>query len=452
MSAGKSLSKFHFVSVLLESERLQVPFELKNLVTDVDIFEHLNLPYLTALLSFVDTEDVFTSSDILGGEKIKIEIQSNREDTLPIKKTFYVLEVLSIIRTNDRAQVINLQLIEDIGYISNLQNLNKSYRGKASTIIEKIASNMLNKTVVSTKNDEQNMKLIVPNLSPLDAMCWIKNRTTTAEGYPFYLFSTLANDQLYFYDLGTMFREEPINDGINSDKTINSVYTTWQPASRSMVDTNYQRVVINYEINNTENLYLLIKKGVIGSDYEFIDTLKNKRRQVKFDIDKDLIGNESPARIKDLNYETSQPLFSASYQHNEKSFNKYSSRRITNIGTSSPYRTTEADVPAFSAGNNSADYKLTIVSKAMNEIMKKNPLVLTVDGLDYIEGDRHSSIGNQVRVAFLRTSDSPLYGEEDYPLCPKLSGPYLIYAMRHMFKRENYTVSMTCVKVGNEVV
>src|SRR6056300_429525 len=143
MSAGKFLSKFHFVSVLLESERLQVPFELKNLVTDMDIFEHLNLPYLTALLSFVDTDDVFTSSDILGGEKIKIEIQSNREDTLPIKKTFYVLEVSSIIRTNDRAQVINLQLIEDIGYISNLQNLNKSYRGKASTIIEKIASNML---------------------------------------------------------------------------------------------------------------------------------------------------------------------------------------------------------------------------------------------------------------------------------------------------------------------
>ena len=149
---------------------------------------------------------------------------------------------------------------------------------------------MLNRTVVSNKNDEQNMKLIVPNLNPLDAMCWIKNRTTTSEGYPFYLFSTLQSDQLYFYDLGTLFREEPINDGTGTQAE-SSIYTTWQPASRSMIDTSNQRVVINYEINNTENLYLLIKKGVIGSDYEFIDTLKNKRRQVKFDIDKDLIGD-----------------------------------------------------------------------------------------------------------------------------------------------------------------
>ena len=188
----------------------------------------------------------------------------------------------------------------------------------------------------------------------------------------------------------------------------------------------------------------MIKKGVIGSEYEFVDTLKNKRRQVKFDIDKDLIGPLLERGV--IKKPIDSPLFSASYLHNEKSFNKYSSRSITNIGTSSPYEKTDNRINAYSEAINSADYKLTVLSKAMNEIMKKNPLVITVDGLDYIDGDKHSTIGNNIKIDFLRTMEEDGSGEY---LDPKLSGDYLIYAARHMFKKEEYNVAMTCVKMGN---
>lgn len=435
-TAGADLTKFEFVSVLLETERLDLPLQLKNVVTDLDIFEHIDLPYLTAMLSFSDSGNVYSHADLLGGEKITITLKSNREEASPITKTFYILEVMSVVRTSDQHQVVNLQLIEDIGYISNLYNVNKSYTGKGSTIIKKISQNNLNKQVLSSDNDQQSMKVIIPNLSPMDAMCWIKNRTTTTQGYPFYLFSTLADDFLYFYDLGTMLEQEVINQKVP--------YKAWQGASRSMIPIENKRLVLNYKINDFDNLYLLIKKGVIGSEYEFVDTLKNKRRQVKFDIDKDLIGPLLERGV--IKKPIDSPLFSASYLHNEKSFNKYSSRSITNIGTSSPYEKTDNRINAYSEAINSADYKLTVLSKAMNEIMKKNPLVITVDGLDYIDGDKHSTIGNNIKIDFLRTMEEDGSGEY---LDPKLSGDYLIYAARHMFKREEYNVAMTCVKMGN---
>ena len=55
------------------------------------------------------------------------------------------------------------------------------------------------------------MKLIVPNMTPLDAMSWIKNRVTTKDGYPFYLYSSIVKDELQFNDLKTMMEEPPWN-------------------------------------------------------------------------------------------------------------------------------------------------------------------------------------------------------------------------------------------------
>ena len=41
-------------SIILESERIEESLDLRNSVTDFDIFENLNKPYLTASMIFVD--------------------------------------------------------------------------------------------------------------------------------------------------------------------------------------------------------------------------------------------------------------------------------------------------------------------------------------------------------------------------------------------------------------
>ena len=81
-------------SIILESERLEESLDLRNSVTDFDIFENLNKPYLTASMILVDTASVIETADILGGETVTIQIKSLKNDeTIEIIKNFILLKL-----------------------------------------------------------------------------------------------------------------------------------------------------------------------------------------------------------------------------------------------------------------------------------------------------------------------------------------------------------------------
>ena len=83
----------------------------------------------------------------------------------------------------------------------------------------------------------------------------------------------------------------------------------------------------------------------------------------------------------------------------------------------------------------------------MDNVIKQGSLTMTVNGEDFIDGDKHSTIGNNLRCEFLRSI--PETDRDDDKLDPKKSGDYLIYAAKHMFKREKYDLILNCVKIGN---
>ena len=82
----------------------------------------------------------------------------------------------------------------------------------------------------------------------------------------------------------------------------------------------------------------------------------------------------------------------------------------------------------------------------MDNMIKKNPLSILTDGIDFLDGDKHSTIGNNLRIEF-ESSKPDRDGEKS--LDAKKSGDYLIFATRHMFKQERYDVALTCIKLGN---
>ena len=138
-------------SIILESERIEDSLDIRNSVTDFDIFENLNKPYLTASMVFVDTSSVLEGVDILGGETVTFIIKSLKdEETTEIIKKFYITKIVKSIHTSDGTEVDIIHLTEDIAYISNLFNINKSYTGKRSTIISKI---LKNKKILSMGNN-----------------------------------------------------------------------------------------------------------------------------------------------------------------------------------------------------------------------------------------------------------------------------------------------------------
>ena len=434
-----SSKTYKFESILLQSERLNVDVELREVVQDVEIFEHLQKPYMTGFIFLVDNENMFQEADIIGGERITITLKSLRPDTESISNTFYISKILNTDKINDNIQTVSIHLIEDIGYVANALNVNRYYSGKATKVLRNIASEFLDRELLSSESDKQKMNVIVPNLNPIEAMDWIRSRITNRDGYPFYLYSTLVGNELQLNDLGTLL-QQPV---INSDVT----YKYSSKETKSDDQDIKRRTIFSHEfIGATEDLYKVIRKGLIGSKYEYIDTIEDKQKHFDFDVLKDFL---LPA-VDTGAIQANQPNFSFSdeYKVKGKSLNKIPSRTITQVGGSGAYREVESGAYPLTYREtiDEAEYKLEIISRAMDNMIKKNPLSMLTDGIDFLDGDKHHTIGNNIRVAF-EASKPDRDGEKS--IDAKKSGDYLIFATRHMFKQERYDVALTCIKLGN---
>lgn len=426
-------SGFTYESIIFLSDRVATPIELKGSVTDLTINEHIEKPWLTGSIALKDDEGFLQHVDVLGAERISVTLQSNDKGSRSFTKVFYIDKILANNRINDRSQIIIFHLIEDVGYNANLININRSYTGKCSEIIQKISSNYLAKQIVSTGNDRQNVKVIVPNMSPIEAMSWLKNRASTIDGYPFYLFSSIASESLIMADLGTLVSRPTVNT---------HPFRHFQSGTLSPDPTVRQNVIMEYSQESAEDLFTLIAKGLIGAEYEYIDTIENKRNTFHFDIMKDLL---DPLIAKGVLGRNSSPLYSPLFRINGKGFHTLDSKRITRIGGSSAFDQAENKSSSYLESEQLSDYKLNVISDAMVDILKKSPMEIAVDGREFISGTPIGAVGNNISVEFLGASagkGGPIYDQ-------KKSGDYLVFAAKHMFKRERYDVRLSCVKLGN---
>lgn len=423
---------YRIEEITLFSDRSPIAADIGPAKVDLDIFENIERPYLTAVLQFVDDKRVYEGYDILGGERVGVLLSSGNEDSKFIRKIFYINKVVSTQKANDHSGVVTFHLVEDVKYISNLQNLNRSYNGKCGEIIQKICGEFLSKEILKLDNDKQSIKVIVPNMEPLDACTWLTRRATTNKGYPFYFFSTIKDDELRFVDLGTLLKQDTINK--------QNPFRGWQSASQSTISDAQRRVIKEYKHQHIEDLYSLIHDGLIGANYEFIDLTKNDKKTCDWDVIEDMI---KPLMSDDVISKSRQPnaLYSPEFKLNGNAFHQIQSTRISRIGGISAFN----DDLSYSETNDIAEYKLEVISNAMHAFLQKAPINITVNGYDFISTDAHTTIGNNVKVEFL-SSDAE--SQKD-PIDKKLSGDYMICAIKHMFKKEKYEVELTGVKLSN---
>ena len=431
-----SKTNFTFTSVLLESQRLSSPVECKGIVTDFDVYEHIDKPYLTAKLVLIDSEKLIENVDFLGGEKFTISIKSLKPGSRAIVNCFYVTDIPTIEKINNDVQVVEFQLLEDLAYFSNVQIISRTYSGKISEILRKISRNYLqNKTIRTNNTDENNIKVIIPNLNPIETLIWLKRDAKTSDGYPFFLYSTLAKNDLQFFDLGAMLITRPINYDVP--------YRTHSAAANSNTEAR-NRNIISANFSRTATLFNLIANCVIGSQYEYIDSANEKRNIFHFDVVKDLF--KPLINTSTLKPSQNNPPVSPRYTYENTPFNELNSSYVSKIGGGYNYRTSDNTnyILGYGEEKTLAGYKAKVISKAMDKIIRSEPLKITVDGSHFIDGDKHSTIGNLLNIEIPATKPEAIGSNVDQ----KKSGEYLMFAARHSFKKEKYDLSLTCVKLG----
>ena len=123
-------------------------FVVTDVVTDIDVYEHLDKPYITGVATLLDPESLDERINFYGVEKFDLRVKLPESAALSIEKSFFISKVVKSIRTNDSQNVITIHLLEDIGYLSEMQNVNKSYFGKGYEIISTIVKEfVLKKTI-----------------------------------------------------------------------------------------------------------------------------------------------------------------------------------------------------------------------------------------------------------------------------------------------------------------
>ena len=90
MSNVTSITNEHKTAANIESFLIEgwgAEFEVAPAIVDLDVFEHIDKPYLTAAAGFLDFDNVFEIMKISGGEKVSIKVKSTHELAEEINKT-----------------------------------------------------------------------------------------------------------------------------------------------------------------------------------------------------------------------------------------------------------------------------------------------------------------------------------------------------------------------------
>jgi len=444
---GDEASPYRLNSAILTSEKLgDVKYNISSCVTDVNIYEDINKPFLTGKIIISDFNNVIHDMVFTGEETIELSFEKIGKNTQEIKKVFYLDHIISSKKiSNNSVEVYAFHMVEDVEFESNLINVNKYYEGKPSEIITNIISDYMPKRKFFAVNpddeSQETLKVVIPNLNPIEAITWVTKKAYSVDGLPYFLFSSFAGPNvIYYINLSTLLKQKQINFG--------NPFTFWQSGIQkntqesladvesTIVPNRYQ--ILEYKDRNNEDLRYLISEGFIGSSHRFIDVINGEEQKVDFSVSKTLL------RLSELGVLTKNyPLYtySPAAQADKKLLSEIESKRIYNYPSTKPYELGFSNSTSMVEENNNGNYAQKVNSFAILNLLYKRKIQVTLKGINFIHDDINRSVGNLIEVEFLKLV------EEKHHIDKRLSGKQLVTNVVHMFKTDEYTVNMDLCKL-----
>lgn len=437
-------------------------YELNNVIVEVNLFESLDRPYLTGNLTFLDNMGLADTLNFSGTERVEIDLASDRTTDMSgknyIRKHFIVTGVVNTGKSNDDNEIIILHLVEERCYQSTLMSLNKVYKaidsrggfnqgGSKGTAIEimqnilmemdqyKVNSNYVFHNQLAYGNIEPNfdgsLKIVVPNLHPLEAIKWIADRCVTTKGYPFFIFASMADDKIRFLDLESILKSPPMNmrqsPYIYSQALLHSAHT---------VNTALQSFLIHeYKSDANESQMMFNESGAGPAEFNFVDTFQGTVHVMKHNPGETF----SRAQLMNIIPRNDVPVYDAKAVFGDKNIGQYTSRRITNITTTRTYSNSnisgDDQQRSYNEYIDPSNHNLKVTAKSLKAYLHKSKIIIKVPGRNFISKDTNLTVGNRIRVEFRKNhpeNTSSLSSDHDaYDI--KKSGDYIIYSAKHTF-------------------
>ena len=428
-------------------------FDLTTSVVELNIFENIELPYLTASIAMMDDVAFKTTIGIKGSERVAIHIKATSSSNTVIKN-FMVTGIAKEISVNERTDVRVLTLIEDHAYLSSIQKISEAYTGVPKSIIQNILSSHLDKELTHNsenfdlqKNATQNkMKVIIPQWPPLEAVDWLRDRMSTENGSPFFLFSTLRSDDIHLDDLSTLIDTTAWN--------VNTPYTYAQSSHNLFADPNNPDTelrlmfhVKSYTASSVESTMRLAQSGALGSSYDMFDLTTGTESQDGFHSGRDTINQF----MIDLDFD---PQDGITFDDNleigvaargQLNIGSYRSKVFSSVIASQQFYDEDGTQLAgyHDENGNVGLSKLKIKSAALRSLLLNNVFTISVPGQPYLL-DPLAGVGSTIMLDYAMPTTDPTNNAQ---IDPDRSGKFLVYKARHKFVDGIYDTQMDIVKL-----
>ena len=196
-------------------------FDVRTSIAELNIFESLDKPYLTGSVVILDDKSLFDRISFQGSERFTIEMASvdNTLDTV-FSRTFIMTGVEDQVKSNDngKSSMYSFTLLDEHAFLSSLKKLSRSFNGRIDEILIKLLATEMKLNIdlsyltlpsgESITPVQTNMRGIIPNLSPIDAVRWLTSRATSVTGAPFFTYATMHDDNLRLGCLDSMLSQK----------------------------------------------------------------------------------------------------------------------------------------------------------------------------------------------------------------------------------------------------
>jgi len=237
-------------------------FDISDLVIEINIYEDLFSPMLTADMMVVDAAGLFANTPILGQEKITGLIL--RGDTLE-EFEFRCTGVEGITGQNDYTLSYKFNLVEESYYRNCTTLISQSFEGRISDIITTIANDFLDEDI-EVEETVGNFKFVIPNWSPYRTIRWLLRRAHNKNNVPMVCYKTLY-DGLQLKSLESLFEQSTTHIFYDRKKDIGNQLTDKDQYLA------YYQTANELSQNKIGSVSEYLKAGAYGSRTQLVDTM-----------------------------------------------------------------------------------------------------------------------------------------------------------------------------------
>lgn len=431
---------------------------IQNNIVEVVLYESLEKPYITGQIVVVDDAAIFDTMGFSGTERLFIDITSEYPDsgsTLKNKglnpdnvsnstgRSFIMSSIEKTVKditsATGSSSTYLITLIEEHAILNKAIKISRTVQNDLVEEITKLCAKDLKKDVdlsYSGPAAQSNFKGIIPYLNPLEAAEWLRDRATTENGSPFFLYASIHDNNIRLGNLDIMLEQK----AFNSKRPY-----TYFPANGSKVETQGMLAksfqIQSMKVVKMQNTMTQLMAGGIGSLYNNTNLSTGQISSGHYDITKTINKLIDSGVIKKS---TVQNIYDEYFTIDNTQLHKLNARvfhTVTSTGTYGNFKSYHDEVTVDM-------FMKKIESLAIRNMLYKNMFEVSIPGVGFIMAG--ASVGDIVRLNVI--SDNSLLDQKDSKKLDAMkSGDFLIYNTRHQFKETRHDVVMTVCKIVKDL-